>query len=89
MVLRDDNHHFQESTMLVQSRDTGGFDAPQALALVEEAWVTEVLPRLPAALAEQARALKALQRVRAAWRPRTISCAACWPMAWGTSRRVG
>ena len=50
--------------MLVQSHDTGGFDAPQALALVEEAWVTEVLPRLPAALAEQARALKALQRVR-------------------------
>jgi hypothetical protein len=64
MVLRDDNHHFQESIMLVQSHDTGGFDAPQALALMEDAWVSEVLPRLPAALAEQARALKALQRVR-------------------------
>ena len=50
--------------MLVQSHDTGGFGAPQALSLVEDAWMTEVVPRLPAALAEQARALKAFQRVR-------------------------
>ena len=50
--------------MLVQSHDTGGFDASQALSLVEDSWVTEVVPRLPAALAEQARALKAFQRVR-------------------------
>jgi DDE family transposase len=50
--------------MLVQSHDTGGFGEPQALSLVEDAWRTEVVPRLPADLAEQARTLKAFQRVR-------------------------
>jgi Transposase DDE domain len=50
--------------MLVQSHDTGSMAERQALALVEDAWATEVVPRLPAHLAEQARALKALQRVR-------------------------
>src|ERR687883_2016439 len=64
MVLCDDNHHLQKNTMLVQHHDTSGFVEPQALSLVEDAWVTEVMPRLPADLAEQARALKAFQRVR-------------------------
>jgi hypothetical protein len=29
--------------MLVQSHDTGGFGEPQALSLIEEAWMTEVV----------------------------------------------
>ena len=48
--------------MLVQSYDTGSMVECQALALVEDAWATEVVPRLPANLAAQARALKAFQR---------------------------
>src|SRR5499433_4461636 len=50
--------------MLVQSHDTGGLVELQALSLVGEPWATEVVPRLPANLAEQARGLKAFQRVR-------------------------
>ena len=50
--------------MLIQSHDTGGLVELQALSLVGEPWTTEIVPRLPPNLAEQARVLKAFQRVR-------------------------
>ena len=58
--------------MLVQSHDTDGLVTRQALSLVGDAWATEVVPRLPADLAAQARALKALQRVRGLGTPHDL-----------------
>lgn len=50
--------------MLIPHHHTDRLIMPQALSLVDEAWSTEVVPRLPANLAEQARKLHAFQRVR-------------------------
>jgi hypothetical protein len=72
MVLCDDNHHLQESPMLVQRHDTGGLVARQALSLGGEPWAIEIVPRLPPNLAEQARALKAFQRVRGLATPHNL-----------------
>jgi hypothetical protein len=50
--------------MLVHNHHTDGLVTPPSRALVGETWTTEVVPRFPGNLAEQARALKAFQRVR-------------------------
>ena len=68
--------------MLVQSYDTGGRVEQQALSLVGEPWATEVVPRLPATLAAQARTLKAFQRVRGLATPHDL-LRGLLPMFWG------
>jgi len=50
--------------MLVQNHDTDGLVPSPSLSLVAEAWTTDVVPRVPAPLAEPARGLPAFQRVR-------------------------
>jgi hypothetical protein len=50
--------------MLVQHHHPDCLVTPQSLALVGEPWTTDVGPRWPATLAEQARGRKAFQRVR-------------------------
>ena len=50
--------------MLVPNDNSDHLVTSQALSLVGDAWTVEVVPRLPAHLAEQARELKAFQRVR-------------------------
>jgi hypothetical protein len=58
--------------MLIHSHDTDCRIAPPALPLVGDTWTTEVVPRLPADLVEQARILKALQRVRGIATPQDL-----------------
>src|SRR5437870_12052279 len=58
--------------MLVQSHDTDGLVKLQALSLVGRALAREGVPRLPADLAQQARALKAFQRVRGVATPHDL-----------------
>jgi hypothetical protein len=50
--------------MLIPLHHTDRVAAGQPASLVGDTWATEVVPRLPPALAAQARALKAFQRVR-------------------------
>ena len=50
--------------MLVRSHNSDALVERQGLSLVEDSWALEVVPRLPANLAEQARVRKAFQRVR-------------------------
>ena len=50
--------------MLVPVHHTDRVVERQPESVVGDTWMTEIVPRLPAALAAQARALKAFQRVR-------------------------
>jgi hypothetical protein len=60
--------------MLVQPHYPDGLVTSPSLSLVEETWTTDVVPRLPANLAEQARGLKAFQRVRGLATPHDLWC---------------
>jgi DDE family transposase len=50
--------------MPVHSHHTVSVAAPQSTDLVGDSWTSEIVPRLPVTLDEQARTLKAFQRVR-------------------------
>jgi len=50
--------------MPVHTHHTQSAPAPQATDLVGDAWATEIVPRLPLTLDQQAQALKAFQRIR-------------------------
>ena len=56
--------HAQEMSMLLPSHDSARRVAIPMPPLVGDPWTMAVVPQLPPALAAQARALKALQRVR-------------------------
>jgi len=50
--------------MPVPAHHTQSTPAPQATDVVGDAWATEIVPRLPLTLDQQAHALKAFQRIR-------------------------
>jgi hypothetical protein len=58
--------------MLIQRHDPDCLLEPPTLPLVGDTWATEVVPRLPADLAELARVLKALQRLRGRATPHAL-----------------
>jgi hypothetical protein len=58
--------------MLVHNHHPDGLVPPQALSLVGDAWATDVVPRLPSNVAEQAQALHAFQRVRGLATPHAL-----------------
>jgi hypothetical protein len=58
--------------MLVRSHNSDALVERQGLSLVEDSWALEVVPRLPANLAEPALALKAFQRVRSLATPHDL-----------------
>ena len=57
---------------MISLHHTHRADAVQPASLVGDTWATEVVPRLPTALAVQARALKAFQRVRGVATPTAL-----------------
>ena len=62
----------QERPLLIPLHHTDRVAAGQPESLVGDTWATEVVPRLPTALAAQARALKAFQRVRGVATPTAL-----------------
>jgi hypothetical protein len=76
--------------MLIPTHDTDRVIERQPASLVGDSWTTEVVPRLPAHLAEQARALKAFQRARGLATPhdllRGLLASVLGPMS---TRRLG
>ena len=67
--------------MLIPSHDSERRVEIQMPPLMGNPWTIEVVPRLPPDLAEQARALKAFQRVRGLATPHDLF-GAYWPMSW-------
>jgi hypothetical protein len=72
MVLLSHHHPSQEVALLIPTEDTERIIEIQPASLVGDTWTTEVVPRLPVDLTEQARALKAFQRARGLATPHAL-----------------